>query len=1227
MQQDIHLYIEDKEVEFTKPPEILFNYKVTDLLNPTILKNSFTRTLTINGTNRNNDIFGHMWNLERIQYYGSSASFNPLKKVGFTLYYNGNIYEKGYCKLDSITRQGNQLEYSITLYGGLGEFFYNLTYSSEELNNRKLTLADLRYTVVGDTVDPDLSFRINKNTVWDAWQTILGNPYPVYSEDDAQRPTNYLYDDKWNVINFAPCYNGTPSDFDSNRFLINTRDLTSYFTTQKTVDGTVYTSYNGYVMGEMPTGSFTEWNTLDLRSYLQRPVISMRRIIEACRDGNNNGGYEVILDPHFFNEDNPYYSQAFVTLPMLRDLEIKGGEDTTINDASLTRETSRFIRVNTPTTTFSSFSNLDMAISVDFTPAAATTAQNLYTHTQLDANISSSSHYVRRYISTGAVIVQLLAFDSSDNIIGQSKGFVLTDDYRVANTTTPITVKFYDPSATPDIDPTTGEGYEWLKGHWVRQADNSYKFCLDSTGQPTSVRFSILGGIEFDHLKIKMKFPYSYYIKYTNAGNNTESDFVGNAREYGLPLYTALETSTSAVMDKDTAIAVNRVDGTFSVNIDSFSIVATDYEAFFSNTLITKEKLLGTKSSPADYLLSYAKLFGLYFYIDPSEESSNAELYPKGVIHIVDRNTFYKKNEIVNLEKLIDRGKNMTIQPTTAASKWYDFNVEQIESEANNSYTDTYGYDYGRQLVNTGYDFDADTKELYEGSAFKGGIMVLEKDKYYSKPVNGIPAYVNNGLTYNLFHSNGDGFETCSIDYPITKSDNVCMNLDGLANYDAFPKPQFHLKDNESTDGDGVLLFFNGTISATGGGGMTRYWLTDDLSPMITLNDSSPCWILTANELDNADAYIAYRILYFPYFTRYYMRDFYNGYVVHSWDFGNPQATFIPKGFNTAEMGIYSKCWRNFISDLYNVDNRRLDCYVRTDNTPTVDWLRRFYWFDNSIWRLNEIKDWKVGSNSTTEMEFVKVQDIENYSLDSITYDGAFYILMTQTTVADGGGTVAGSVYSQSGESWTFDALTATDAAGNIHTFNVADYVSPTTGSGLTTAFTVTVPANTTGLKLHYSLTATNSSNVIAVGNWYQDADSNGVIIWNIDSLSRTYNFREHTDEVLLFTYNNIDTSTVTVVSSDNSMITDASVDVAEGSFSMTVATNNRSASRQCTLTISATDLNNNVRSSVATITQNGYSLTLSTANAEFDYTIEPNVTGTITITTNTNWTITSEDN
>ena len=113
MKQEIQLFIGGEEVEFSKDPQILFNYKITDATNPTAIKNTYSKSIVLEGTQKNNAIFGNIWNLERMQYYGydGGAGFNPIKKTPFELYVNGELVESGYVKLDNVSKKNGNTSY------------------------------------------------------------------------------------------------------------------------------------------------------------------------------------------------------------------------------------------------------------------------------------------------------------------------------------------------------------------------------------------------------------------------------------------------------------------------------------------------------------------------------------------------------------------------------------------------------------------------------------------------------------------------------------------------------------------------------------------------------------------------------------------------------------------------------------------------------------------------------------------------------------------------------------------------------------------------------------------------------------------------------------------------------------------------------------------------------------------------------------------------------------
>ena len=58
-----------------------------------------------------------------------------------------------------------------------------------------------------------------------------------------------------------------------------------------------------------------------------------------------------------------------------------------------------------------------------------------------------------------------------------------------------------------------------------------------------------------------------------------------------------------------------------------------------------------------------------------------------------------------------------------------------------------------------------------------------------------------------------------------------------------------------------------------------------------------------------------------------------------------------------------------------------MTCYVNLyDWDVKQELLRQFYYFNNGIWILNKIDNYDVTSNNTTRCEFIKVQDITNYT-------------------------------------------------------------------------------------------------------------------------------------------------------------------------------------------------------------------------------------------------------
>ena len=331
MRKKVSLYIADKLVDLDDQSFILFNHTMEETSNPTIVKNSFSQQITLKESYNNNLIFGHSFRFDRKTTYGVSMTggfFDPQRKMPFALFDDmGNLLEEGYAKLDNISRSKWGIEYKVSLYGGLGSFFYSLMYNAD---GSKSNLAVMRYLDFSGEANRSIGMMPMSggySAVQDCWSW-LKDP-DTYEAGWSPEQCGWC-----SIINFAPAYNGLPDKFSADKAVCNRpfdnvpnfkrikKDTSEGSTTTVEYSFKTGTKSNLMVMSK----PHTEWEMKDLRWYLQRPVIRVKAIIDAICDPYNNGGFEVVLSP-FFSESNSYYQKAWITLPMI------AAEDRYANDA------------------------------------------------------------------------------------------------------------------------------------------------------------------------------------------------------------------------------------------------------------------------------------------------------------------------------------------------------------------------------------------------------------------------------------------------------------------------------------------------------------------------------------------------------------------------------------------------------------------------------------------------------------------------------------------------------------------------------------------------------------------------------------------------------------------------------------------------------------------------------------------------------------------------------
>lgn len=294
MRRRIELYINNQVADLDEESLVLFNYTKDNIDNPSVVRNSFSRQVTLKGTSRNNRIFEGMYRADRTS---PSGALSVMEQIPFRIVADkGIVIESGYCKIDSVQRDGAKVTYTITLYGGLGSIFYKL---STDDDGDALTLADLTYGGVsqfdkGDTIGLSANAL---NLLWNHLSSYLA------SGDLTMLGANF---------NFNPCYNGVPDNFDNTKVMVHQNDYVN-LPSVITKDGVAYqpkTGANGKYILQMG-GAYDMQDTNDCRAYLMRPMLNVRAVLGAIDDFLDDRYIEFDYDDI---KNLPYIKSAWMTL-------------------------------------------------------------------------------------------------------------------------------------------------------------------------------------------------------------------------------------------------------------------------------------------------------------------------------------------------------------------------------------------------------------------------------------------------------------------------------------------------------------------------------------------------------------------------------------------------------------------------------------------------------------------------------------------------------------------------------------------------------------------------------------------------------------------------------------------------------------------------------------------------------------------------------------------------
>lgn len=896
MRRRIDLYIAGTLADLSDQSFVLFNYAFADLQDPTVVKNEWSQQVTLPGTPTNNRIFDHYYRPDRI----TGPGFNALKKTSFVIYADtGEILQRGYCRLDEVSRAGSIVTgYKVTLFGGLGSFFYGLSYRDD---GEKMTLADLDYL---GTANPatELDFNILAANITAAWARLQNSPIET---------TNI-----WDVINFAPCYEGIPEgDFDADKVF-----GTGFGINLTAPSG--YTFKNYATIVKLPE-KVDMWAVKDLRSYLQRPVVSMRGILAGIARKASENGYT------FDYSDIPAteYETLWKTLPDIPSLgtfrKITGsltvslspspGTDTLVGDwvlAGLGSYTGIIIDASLP---------FRLAWTIPGGPSPA------YFH-KVDG----------AYYDASIMFVQLVGYAGGTPVKGS--------DVLVVG---PTVLSGIDPQALATECGFTPYGTPSGYSYWPTQPQY---------GSPYTTAADIVFNMQATGVTHYYVRSTAYKIRAWRSG--TEWLFyVTSGPDGSLPsVWNAVGTEFTAT------------SGTTTVGTGTPVVSYSTPQAPRSGAALGKDTLLQSRHTPADYLLGWAKLCGYVFRYDTAAKT----------VYLERRNTFYGTGlDPIDLSKRVDRSRGVTIAPLNLQAKWYDFGTEVAQGAFAQEYADNYGRPYGWQRVNTGYDFDSAVVNLFEGSPYRAAVCKTAHGPYWCNPGSFIsqplPAFRWSGCKYVAWDSN-DGREV-EFEIPTLPSSTTVSWYNTDYHYYDLPdvtRLELCTQDKKRVDGEDILCEFQGVKA------MNRFHVSDDTAAMLEANKGSgtdngrPCWLFVA-ALSSPSV---------PVFSRYAIT---SGEVTRSLDFGTPQEVDIPEVSFKDGSDLYDRAWAAYMADRLSLDTKVLRCAVDLRGLQVgQELLRRFFWYEDALWVLGKIDNYSLTTWDLAQCEFIQVRDTDNYTIGQL---------------------------------------------------------------------------------------------------------------------------------------------------------------------------------------------------------------------------------------------------
>ena len=964
MKCEISLEINGNPVDIINQEEFSqqfsLTYSFSDLYEPDKVTDSYSKSITLPGTANNNAIFGHIWKIDS----NNIEQFNASQLSNFELYLNNELWQSGTAQLTEITRSNNTYSYKVTLFGTVTKVMSMLLNSDIDDESNKL-LRSLKYP-------SKLRHTLNDMMLYMMWNSSYYNG------------TVNLND----YMNYVPCQNGLYDNFDSSKTLTPalpwlTGDKKGpdtdhpYLTcTAVAYKETNYASDNGnnhITIASSGDQEFDEYSLQQWRVEYQRPAVRMNKLIEQIvKDASTDAS--INLDSDFFNINNPYWYNTYLTLSQYTTDPDEGE----IN-ADITNINTKYVGVNSKSVSWDlKFEQTDGNVTL-FDADSSTVVyygalsgtKKLSLEFMIKASVLSDVKLEKGHDANEPLFINGYYTGTIDAIIDNSKWTRRTWNVTaIANSgaysasSSPFTNGAYDSSIHSGIygyNYIYGTQWRYMYNGWTYETYNSnypnYPYQYTTTNgdvratwksyQPTDDPKYYWKPFKLDLDLSSLNDTGTLTIRISNIDHRfiALNDGMVVRANKTLPVLISIKGITAAPAGTSslnnyypynygyTGIGAHVTYNTAIRSGDNFD---GKYSGF-APSVVTTDDMFDTTTTQGEILLNYTKLCGLLYDTDSH-----------GNITILSRNKFFTDYKIIDWTDKVDLSKDYTIKPIPFNTRYLEMKYKGGDTYYEKKYSSEFGLEYGEKKINTGYAFNSQTTQLLD-SIFTNTVMASEPRYNYQIEFR----YIGKEVPDNYF-----GFIKRGVELP------------------AFAYPCYFTKDGDKknkSDAKYSLLFNAGKKKNEG-------HITIDSSIMLSedasVNGGQYCWVSpTVDSGISSFEHLFRHTDYTPSFTTHYDN--------FSWDIGYPRISYEGDTTSSYPSGstVYSRFWEEYISEIYNVKNKILTCYVKLSWIDILNFsFKNFVTINGVLYHPNKLINVNPLSDDPIQVELIQVQNIDAYT-------------------------------------------------------------------------------------------------------------------------------------------------------------------------------------------------------------------------------------------------------